>query len=66
MLADTVVSSLLLITYCNQSRDYSVGNVESLVNSDGVGHVRIRPSNTVTTCLRAVCGMETQNRKTTV
>ena len=37
MLVDTVVSSLLLITYCNQSRDYSVGNVESLVNSDGVG-----------------------------
>ena len=40
----TVVSEFLLpITHCSQSRDYSIGNEESHVNSNGIWHVRILP-----------------------
>ena len=35
--------SRLHITQCRQSRDYSIGNEDSHVNSNGIWHVRILP-----------------------
>ena len=47
--------SWLQIVLCNQSCNFSIGNVEFYMTSDDIYHVRIHHFNTVITWLIAVC-----------